>query len=157
MCDTKCCDRLTDEQSDGWTEPQGHNYICWWTFLLSFVTLDHILLEICPPQYFVADGRMNSQMERLNPRCTTTHAGEHSCNVLWIWLIHFWRYAPHKIAYSVGYILTKSRVITFHLLVAAKHETPGAQLHMLVNIPVKFNESGSYTFGDMPHTRLHTL
>ena len=55
--------------------------------------------------------------------------------------------------YCVRYILTKSRAITLNLLVAAKHETPGAQLHMLVNIPVKFYECGSYSFRDMRDTR----
>ena len=66
-------------------------------------------------------------------------------------------YAPHKIAYAVRYIWTKSRAITLHLLVAAKRETPGAQLHILVTIPLKFYESGSYTSRDMRDTGLYTL
>ena len=53
----------------------------------------------------------------------------------------------------VGYIVNKSRAITLHLLGTDKYETSGAHLHMLVNIPVKFYDSGSNTFGDMQHTR----
>ena len=34
-------------------------------------------------------------------------------------------------------ILTKSRAITLQLLNKSRHETPGAQLHMLTNIPKK--------------------
>ena len=34
----------------------------------------------------------------------------------------------------------------------SKHETPGAQLHMLINIHVKFHDSRSNTFGATLHT-----
>ena len=47
---------------------------------------------------------------------------------------------------SVGYIVNNSRAITLHLLGTDKYETSGAHFHMLVNIPVTFYDSGSYTF-----------
>ena len=34
----------------------------------------------------------------------------------------------------------------------SKRETPGAQLHMLINIHVKFHDSKSNTFGATLHT-----
>ena len=37
---------------------------------------------------------------------------------------------------------------------AQMNNTPGAHLHMLVNIPVKFDDCGSNTFGDMHDTSL---
>ena len=64
-------------------------------------------------------------------------------------------YARHKIACYVSYIVNKSRVITLHLLGTAKYKTSGSHLHMLVNIFVKFYDSGSNTFGDMQHTRFY--
>ena len=67
---------------------------------------------------------------------------------------YFWRYAQHKNACYVGYIGNKSRAITFKVLVTDKYETSGAHIHMLVNIPVKLYDSGSYTFGDTQHTRI---
>ena len=54
-------------------------------------------------------------------------------------------------SYKVA-ILTKSRTITLSLLNESKHETPGAQLHMLTNIYVKFHDSKSNTFGATLHT-----
>ena len=44
--------------------------------------------------------------------------------------------------------------ITLHLLGTDKYKTSGAHLHMQVNIPVKFYDCGSYTFGDTQHTRI---
>jgi hypothetical protein len=35
----------------------------------------------------------------------------------------------------------------------ARNKTPGAQLHMMVNMPVKLNDS--YTFDIMHYTKLH--
>jgi hypothetical protein len=37
-------------------------------------------------------------------------------------------------------------VITLVLMGMARNKTPGAQLHMMVKIPVKFNDCGSHTF-----------
>ena len=44
-------------------------------------------------------------------------------------------------------IFTKSRAITKPILNESTSETPGAQLHMLTNIPVKFPASSLNTFG----------
>ena len=46
-------------------------------------------------------------------------------------------------------ILTKSRAITQSLINLSKCETPGAQLHMMTNIPVKFHDTRSNTFGSV--------
>ena len=59
------------------------------------------------------------------------------------------RYATHENlgrTCTVGYIVNNSRAITLHLLGTDKYETSDAHLHMLVNIPVKSYDSGSYTF-----------
>jgi hypothetical protein len=37
-------------------------------------------------------------------------------------------------------VFTKSREITLQILDKSSSETPGAQLHMLSNLPVRFNE-----------------
>ncbi len=37
----------------------------------------------------------------------------------------------------------------------AQNRIPGAQLHMMVNMPVKFPDCDSYTFGLTCDTRLH--
>ena len=49
-------------------------------------------------------------------------------------------------------ILTKSGAITLQVLSESKRKTPGAQLHMLTNIPVKLFDSSSNTFGAMRNT-----
>jgi choline kinase len=41
---------------------------------------------------------------------------------------------------------SKSRAITLKLLNKSRQKYPGAQLHMLINIPVKFHDSRSNTF-----------
>jgi hypothetical protein len=41
---------------------------------------------------------------------------------------------------------TKSRAITLKILKISWRKYPGAQLHMLINIPVKFHDSRSNTF-----------
>ena len=58
-------------------------------------------------------------------------------------------YGRHIIACSV---VNESRAITLHLLGTDKYETSGAHLQMLVNIPVKFYDSGSKAFGHLKHT-----
>ena len=49
-------------------------------------------------------------------------------------------------------IFTNSRTITLSLLNGSECDTPGAQLHMLTNISVKFQGSRSNTFGAMLNT-----
>ena len=49
---------------------------------------------------------------------------------------------------------TKSGAITPTLLNESARETPGAQLHMLNNIPLKFGDSRSNTFGATCDTTL---
>ena len=48
-------------------------------------------------------------------------------------------------------ILTKSRAINLSLLNGSNREPLGAQLHMLINIPVNFQDSRSNTFGATLH------
>jgi hypothetical protein len=43
-------------------------------------------------------------------------------------------------------IFTKSRAITLTKQNYSTSETPGAQIHMLINIPVRFHDSRSNTF-----------
>ena len=50
-------------------------------------------------------------------------------------------------------ISTKSRAITLSLLNESKRETPDAKLHIMTNIPIKFHDSRSSTFGAMLHTK----
>ena len=57
------------------------------------------------------------------------------------------RYPSLKIA-----IFIKSRAITKPIISESTRETPGAQLHMLTNIPVKFHDCRPNTFEGMCDT-----
>jgi hypothetical protein len=50
-------------------------------------------------------------------------------------------------------IFTKSRAITLKILFKTTRKYPGAQQHMLINIPVKFHDSRSNTFLVMCNTK----
>jgi hypothetical protein len=48
-------------------------------------------------------------------------------------------------------IFTKSRAITLKILKIFRQKYPGAQLHMLINIPVTFHDSGKYFLSYVRH------
>jgi hypothetical protein len=59
----------------------------------------------------------------------------------------FFSYVQHKLN-----IFTNSRAKTLKILNISTQKYPGAQLHMLINIPVRFNDSRSNIFWVTCHT-----
>lgn len=90
---------------------------------------------------------------KLYPRCTTTHADQLSCNISWLW-VKFILFELCVTSWKLR-IFTKSREITLPILNRSTHKTPGAQLNMLNNISVKFDDSRSNTFGVIRDIKLN--